>query len=158
MSDLIDRQDVIDLLQMNREEENKKSLSAECKHKSVIRSKHDAHVAFCDYLIECVKQLPTHPTPSNTLGALDCVDRQQAIDLVESFYKIDKSVLNIMVFNLKQLPSVQPRKGKWAGKGDSEGFGIFICDNCGKFAMMEYDFCPNCGCRMEEGDSDEVHN
>lgn len=56
---LIDIQDVIDLLQMNREEEYKKSLSAECKHKSVIRSKHDAHVAFCDYLIECIKQLPS---------------------------------------------------------------------------------------------------
>lgn len=23
---------------------------------------------------------PTHPTPSNTLGALDCVERQKAID------------------------------------------------------------------------------
>lgn len=56
---------------------------------------------------------------------------------------------------LNALPSVQPRKGKWAGKGDSEGFGIFICNNCGKFAMMEYDFCPNCGFRMEEGDSDD---
>ena len=57
MKYMVDIQDVIDLLQMNREEEYKKSLSAECKHKSVIRSKHDAHVAFCDYLIECVKQL-----------------------------------------------------------------------------------------------------
>ena len=56
--------------------------------------------------------------------------------------------------HLKKLPSVQPRKGKWAGKGDSEGFGIFICDNCGKFAMMEYDFCPNCGADMREGDSE----
>ena len=42
----------------------------------------------------------------------------------------------------------QPRRGKWHGKGDSEGFGIFICDNCEKFAMMEYDFCPNCGADM----------
>lgn len=52
-----------------------------------------------------------------------------------------------------QALSAQPerKKGKWVGKG-SEGFGIFICDNCGKLSMMEYDFCPNCGCRMEEGD------
>ena len=60
--------------------------------------------------------------------------------------------------HLKKLPSVQPRKGKWHGKGDSEGFGIFICDNCGKFAMMEYDFCPNCGADMrpqfEEGEKE----
>lgn len=49
---------------------------------------------------------------------------------------------------LDHLPSAQPRRGKWAGKGDSEEFGIFICDNCGKFAMMEYDFCPNCGAEL----------
>ena len=54
---------------------------------------------------------------------------------------------------LDHLPSVQSRKGRWAGKGDSEGFGIFICDNCGKFSMMEYDFCPNCGSH-NGGDSD----
>lgn len=59
MSKTVNIQDVIDLLLMNREEEHKKSLSAEYKHKSVIRSKHDAHVAFCDYLIECVERLPS---------------------------------------------------------------------------------------------------
>ena len=46
----------------------------------------------------------------------DLISRQAAIDLVESFYKIDKSVLNLIdksvlnliVFELKQLPSAQP--------------------------------------------------
>ena len=38
----------------------------------------------------------------------DLISRQAAIDLVKSFYKIDKSVLKIMVFKLKQLPSAQP--------------------------------------------------
>lgn len=52
---------------------------------------------------------------------------------------------------IKALEEPERKKGKWVGKG-SEGFGIFICDNCGKLSMMEYDFCPNCGCRMEEGD------
>lgn len=52
---------------------------------------------------------------------------------------------------IKALEEPKRKKGKWVGKG-SEGFGIFICDNCGKLSMMEYDFCPNCGYRMEEGD------
>ena len=73
----------------------------------------------------------------------DLIERQAAIDAVSggmcSGWDCD------VIDKLKALPSAQPRKGKWAGKGDSEGFGIFICDNCGKFAMMEYDFCPNCG-------------
>ena len=49
----------------------------------------------------------------------DSISRQAAIDLVESFYKIDKSVLNIMVFKLKQLPYVQPER---------------TCVNCGRTA------------------------
>ena len=98
---------------------------------------------------------PTHITPPNTLGAVDCVERQKAID--ESYQVvIDGDVFDVVqVETLMGLPSVQPRKGKWHGKGDSEGFGIFICNNCGKFAMMEYDFCPNCGADMREGDSDD---
>ena len=32
--------------------------------------------------------IPTHPTPSNTLGALDCVERQAAIDDENSTYNI----------------------------------------------------------------------
>ena len=69
MSKTVNIQDVIDLLLMNREKEYKKSLSAECKYKSVIRSKHDAHVAFCDYLIECVKQLSS---VQPEISYLDC--------------------------------------------------------------------------------------
>ena len=193
---------------------------------------------------------PTHPTPSNTLGALDCVDRQAAVDarrytfgndefsleaayhdckLVfdgitddDSFQEADTGLIlyyaNEIIYALQEalegkdtnvpsndyisrqaaidalkicdnnedgincykcplrderwdgawqddetncytklmrdsaklleMPSSQPRKGKWHGKGDSEGYGIFICDNCGKFAMMEFDFCPNCGADM----------
>lgn len=47
---------------------------------------------------------------------------------------------------IERQPTIEPeqKKGKWVGKG-SEGFGIFICDNCGKLSMMKYDFCPNCG-------------
>ena len=32
-----------------------------------------------------VDDIPTHPTPSNTLGALDCVDRAEVIKAVK-FY------------------------------------------------------------------------
>jgi hypothetical protein len=52
---------------------------------------------------------PTHPTPSNTLGALDCVDRQEAID---AFWKLEAelrpSAIDAVLDMLKNLPSVQP--------------------------------------------------
>ena len=59
MDDLISRKTVIKMLQLNRDEEMKKSCSAESAHKSVIRARHDSHVAFCDYLIQHVEDLPS---------------------------------------------------------------------------------------------------
>lgn len=183
MDDLISRQDVIDFLQITRDSEYKKSISAEVKHKSVIRSKHDAHVAFCDYLIECVKQLPTHPTPSNTLDALDCVERQAAIELVrdvcdaimsgceswydpetgDEVYKDIREVDAILKCNkevriaLRNMPSAQPRKGKWIRTRTMTHDGELYCDQCEQEHPEQkiiWNFCPNCGCRMEEGDSE----
>ena len=37
------------------------------------------------------------------------------------------------------------KTGKWSGADGLYGCGIYICDNCGKFAMIKSDFCPNCG-------------
>ena len=105
--------------------------------------------------------IPTHPTPSNTLGALDTEQSTLLTNDDKETIRIHLSAIKEglcnqrrwneakeyeeLITRLLSTPSVKPRKGKWHGKGDSEGFGIFICDNCGKFAMMEYDFCPNCG-------------
>ena len=49
------------------------------------------------------------------------------------------------------IPSAKVREnvvGEWTGKGAIDGFGIFICSACGKFAISETDFCPNCGADM----------
>lgn len=97
---------------------------------------------------------PTHSTPSNTLGALDCVSRQDAIDACT-----DRHGICIAKQRLLELPSVQPRTGKWLKDRDN----IYHCSCCGTDYLM-YDavvqdthYCPNCGCRIEEGDSDEVN-
>lgn len=52
----------------------------------------------------------THPTPSNTLGALDCVSRQAAIDgLKDRYYKYGRfAKLEELVWVIEELPSVQP--------------------------------------------------
>lgn len=48
---------------------------------------------------------------------------------------------------LDEMPSVQPRKGKWI-----DG----MCSECEESTQdFLTNFCPHCGCRMEEGDSDE---
>ena len=60
-----------------------------------------------------VSDIPTQKTPSNTLGALDCVGRQDAIDAMRQyshFDDFDTSVIDeeIAIIAIKDLPSVQP--------------------------------------------------
>lgn len=55
--DYISRSKIIELIKINRNIEYEKSIRAEVQHKSVVRSKHDAHVAFCDYLINEINKL-----------------------------------------------------------------------------------------------------
>lgn len=47
--------------------------------------------------------------------------------------------------------SAQPerKKGSWIGAEGLAGIGIFVCDQCAGFALMETDFCPNCGAKMQ---------
>lgn len=78
-----------------------------------------------------VEYQPTHPTPSNTLGALDCVERQKAIEAIEEMQKpIMRSNFSHEQFVFRgmsearqaiiELPSVKPETcegckhlGKW---------------------------------------------
>ena len=62
---------------------------------------------------------------------------------------------------IHRLLSIQPRKGKWIIDKDKFGYYVSECSNCHwlghghKALMYNPNFCPNCGCRMEEGDSDD---
>ena len=90
--------------------------------------------AMCDYCdrqdhcdeicaeVELIKEVPsvqpTHPTPSNTLGALDCVERQAAIDEIDEWIKAfrenghKESAADACLIQdgIIQLPSAQPRR------------------------------------------------
>lgn len=52
------------------------------------------------------------------------------------------------------IPTIEPKRGEWVNK-DSY-WHTAICSNCNKVTMfeewdekvIEYDFCPNCGCAM----------
>lgn len=104
---------------------------------------------------------PTHPTPSNTLGALDCVERQKAIEAaIDAADDWDggcsKERERFIREALEELPSV-PRKGKWEDetfKPWGPVFHPYKCDQCGEHSEAPSNFCPNCGCRMEEGDAE----
>ena len=125
----------------------------------------DAYEQGWNDLQECIENLPPIQQNHNAdYGKMvgDTISRQAAINEIAKWMleyggekeKRERDALENVANGIKKLPSVQPRKGKWAGTGYSERFGIFICDNCGKFATMKSEFCPNCGADMR-GSQDE---
>ena len=54
-------------------------------------------------------------------------------------------------------PSAE-RFGRWKFNIDDEGWSWdypYMCDKCGEWAEKEFNFCPNCGAKMEGKDHDE---
>jgi hypothetical protein len=47
------------------------------------------------------------------------------------------------------LPSIQPKRGRWQYNNKIGTFKIFTCDQCGWNSEAEFNFCPNCGAKME---------
>lgn len=89
----------------------------------------------------------------------DLIDRQKAIRNIcnEDCHQPTPCKWKcIAIEELEALPSVQPRKGKWIRREDRMLPIICECSVCG-FDTTNYElfyFCPNCGCHMEEGDSE----
>ena len=77
----------------------------------------------------------THPTSSNTLGALDCVDRAEVIKAVK-FYETFCDPYPRVIEALEELPSVQPeiircKDCKWCSEHyDTDGnVPYWVCIN-----------------------------
>ena len=76
----------------------------------------------------------------------DLISRQAAIHIASGYCH----PANIAE-ELRKLPAAQPepKKGKWIDKsGGIEGAWNY-CSICGEQAIDLYDFCPNCGAKME---------
>ena len=41
------------------------------------------------------------------------------------------------------------RHGRWRFCGSDRWNDVYECDNCGKMATNNSDFCPNCGAKMD---------
>lgn len=88
----------------------------------------------------------------------DLISRQAAIDKVEPWLKCDsygwgeRNVLKAVLYELRFLPTAEPRKGRWMHDG-SRWENRWICSKCGYkwfFECARGMFCPNCGARMCE--------
>ena len=98
----------------------------------------------------------------------DTISRQAAIDVLNKladikythmpYYGYYLGALHDAANDIKALPSVQERKGRWVELYDSN----YKCSECGAWwhsddmdINEEFQFCPNCGCAMTEGAEDD---
>ena len=54
----------------------------------------------------------------------------------------------------------EPKTGHWISKGKGDGFKNWNCSKCGMLVRNSqrpwYKHCPNCGCRMESEETDDI--
>ena len=97
---------------------------------------------------------PTHPTPSNTLGALDCVSREDLTKEIETYFgDLPIAVHYDMLALAQKLPSVHPKiirckDCKWRNNQDG-ATGWLPC----RELVTPSDFY--CGWADRRGDSDD---
>ena len=95
----------------------------------------------------------------------DRISRQAA---VAGFYEMASDMdylctVSDYVSFLESLPSAQPerKRGKWVYAEDEYGIDGYHCNQCGFFVpwdyahkfinyIEDYNFCPNCGAKMDE--------
>ena len=74
----------------------------------------------------------------------DTISRQAAID---ALYSVDE-YNSRSVKAIKQLPPIQPKRGRWVLVCDNNGMH-FICNKCGAWRYhQEQKFCGECGSRL----------
>lgn len=90
----------------------------------------------------------------------DYIKREDAINAFEPEHRQDWYTPWI-VDELKALPSadVAPvRHGIWA-ETVTDGFLFVSCSACGfKTGRIDYNYCPNCGAKMDEGGNNGTDN
>ena len=68
----------------------------------------------------------------------------------------EEDLERIVKKRVEEIKDSLPRKGKWIDFSMSiKGVPTECCSECGGWSYdMGKNFCPNCGCRMEEGDAE----
>lgn len=85
----------------------------------------------------------------------ELISREQAIDAIAELQGRASSKGELIGISkawkrIKQLPPIQPKRGRWILVTDNNG-QHFECNHCGEWRYhQEQNFCGNCGVNMEE--------
>lgn len=95
----------------------------------------------------------------------DLISRQQVLKIIHDEMDYSDSVYATSVCltidkAVQELPSIEPRKGRWLDQiwAEEEATGLivplYMCDQCHTLNGERGNFCSNCGAMMEEGKTD----
>lgn len=94
------------------------------------------------------------------IGMNDLISRQAVIAFLQSipYIKEHPNMGELMKEWIEQIPSVQPKTGRWIERTDTQNDVYYVCSNCKEaFTLIEgtptdnlYNYCPNCGAEMDE--------
>lgn len=109
------------------------------------------HEQACDMAIKALEQQPCD----------DCISRKAVRQLIcknnDKYGYSDR--FHEFVEQCLQLPSVtpQPKTGHWITTRTFMHDGEYYCDKCKSDSPNneKWDYCPNCGAKMEVNDDDE---
>ena len=78
----------------------------------------------------------------------DLINRQAAIDALTTAVP---TTLYDALRIVEGLPTIEPKNGKWEVV-DEEEPRWYGCSLCKKMARWPYNYCPNCGAKMERSE------
>ena len=88
----------------------------------------------------------------------DLISRQAAIDAMAELQwrassKGELKGISKAWKRIKELPPIQPKRGKWIDASICGELPVIVCDQCNTFFPISFgdfhNFCPNCGAKME---------
>lgn len=105
------------------------------------------------------EQLNSIATTKNDLG-VDCISRADVLNHLANIAKVkaksdaQKSLMGRCMFMVENIPSItpqEPKTGHWKYFQNEKGDWMNVCSNCNSDCGVgyPYNYCPNCGCRME---------
>ncbi len=110
------------------------------------------------YAINAIKKgkaLDQEPTTKNDLG-VDCISRKAALDITwhDPSYSDPLNVLTEVRDKIRELPSLtpqEPKTGHWRKTGYIDKVMCSICNRkiWNFWEANDFDYCPNCGAKME---------
>ena len=88
---------------------------------------------------------------------MELINRQDVINIImgDGLYCDTYADKVYSAERIKNIPTVEPKKGKWRWVRMmtlTGGYDTYMCDQCEHLEKIKTNYCSNCGARMEESD------